>query len=136
MKTFKDILLESGAQYAKNVNVRGKDNSLAHDVNLSGRYDKVAGNFELKGQIGRTYTLFNLDSSDTKYVKKALVGSVKGSIYRAQTRNMEAGGMSVLVAVDLAKGLIYFPDVDPNDDTELRFEGRGEKPVFINIIED
>jgi hypothetical protein len=121
--------------YADNVRIATKQDRLAHDIDLNQINRIVAGNFEIKSAPNSTYTLLEADAFDLAYIAERVTKPRKGTIFRAQTKTMQNGGMSVLVEVNLQKGLIYFAKDNSDDDSVLEFESRGTKAKFINFIQ-
>ena len=111
------------------------NNRLARDTKSpSGEF---LGNFEHRGSLtGYQYDIYALDNADNAFVKKEFKGSLKKDqfIVRAVTPNMEAGGMSVLVMIDLSTGNLYFND--PRDEDTIRFSRTPIKAKYINWIDD
>jgi len=102
----------------------------------AGRHgDNFMGNFGFIKPY-RDFELIRLDEFDIKYYAD-VIGKLKNGerIFRYETDTTRIGGMRPLVKVNADRGLVYFNDVEPDEDA-LRFETRGHKVEWLHLIEN
>jgi antirestriction protein len=93
------------------------------------------GNFGWKttqGKLGDGY-LYKLDDFDQSFTKDIKLKEGE-KIFRYVNRTSAIGGMTPFIKINLEKGLLYFPIYSETD--EVSFQSKGDKALWINIIEN
>jgi hypothetical protein len=101
---------------------------------LDGSMKKAfAGNFSHKLAGHACYILFSLDEFDQNLVAGIPLKDGE-KIFRAETDRSAITGIRFFVKVNINNGLVYFVETDENNCEAIRFETRGNKTRYINLM--
>jgi hypothetical protein len=96
---------------------------------------RFVGNFGWKtpnNKLGDGY-LFDLDDYDKNYVKDVKLRANE-KIFRYFNEMSAISGATLLIKLNLEKGLIYFLSEEGAENDEPIFEGRGVPALWINLV--
>jgi hypothetical protein len=114
-------------------------NSIERDImdRIKGQLEglEFVGNFDIKDwkSITSGY-LYALDDFDKNYVKDIPLKENE-RLFRYYTRGTAIGGMMNLVKINLESGLMYFNEATDFGDESIRFSRKGERPLYLNLVE-
>lgn len=78
--------------------------------------------------------LFELSNKDKSEYKSVKVPS-GANIYRYVTNTSDKGGLTPVVAVNLAKGIVYFNKEVASQEDRVEFERKGMKMRFVRFLD-
>jgi hypothetical protein len=114
-------------------------NSIEKDImdRIKGQLEglEFVGNFDIKDWKRFTSGyLYSLDDFDKNFVKDIPLKENE-RIFRYYTRSTAIGGMMPLVKINLESGLMYFNQATDFGDESIRFSRKGERPLYLNLVE-